>query len=532
MQAASGEATENPFDALQHLFSTRRPKHAVAGVSSGLKSALKGTFVGAGAFFALPIAGAREGGWQGFAKGFGAGVASAVCLPIAGASVAAFQAVRGIAETPVCISSQYVKRERWDERTRKYIKDDLDKEAKNVPESDDDILEPARKRQAENEEASESPFSGGQRGEPAEREYYDLLAVSPSASSSEIKRQYYKKALQMHPDKNPGDPSAHEKFQKLGEAYQVLSDDDARRRYDEGGKDNLSEQPNVDASAFFTALFGSQAFEHLVGRVHLATMADAGVELTESEMNELQVRREKRLAIKLRDMLTSFHEGEEAEFDRTMREHASTLASCSFGEALLHTIGFVYSNQAIQWLHNPLTGSGDWRFLGFPAAGALIQQKTHSASVRSALPPFFVLYAFSHSANGRCDATCRMRAAGAAIRVARRFSAGGLASESLQEEALPGFLEALFCAVAMDIEATLRVVVSKVLKDRSASRNERIRRAKALQRLGSIFISTEAPEDHPRSGVEEAVHAAFVAAQGGGDNDYDSPGRTPNEGAA
>lgn len=66
-------------------------------------------------------------------------------------------------------------------------------------------------------------------------DYYDILGVSKSASDSEIKKAYRKQALKYHPDKNPGDAEAEEKFKKAAEAYEILSDSDKRARYDQFG---------------------------------------------------------------------------------------------------------------------------------------------------------------------------------------------------------------------------------------------------------------------------------------------------------
>jgi len=67
------------------------------------------------------------------------------------------------------------------------------------------------------------------------RDYYEVLGVSKNATAEEIKKAYRKKAIQYHPDKNPGDKEAEEKFKEAAEAYDVLSDADKRARYDQFG---------------------------------------------------------------------------------------------------------------------------------------------------------------------------------------------------------------------------------------------------------------------------------------------------------
>lgn len=77
------------------------------------------------------------------------------------------------------------------------------------------------------------------------RDYYEVLGVEKGASAEEIKKAYRKAAMKYHPDRNPGDKTAEEKFKELGEAYEVLSDDDKRARYDQYGHAGVD--PNFGA---------------------------------------------------------------------------------------------------------------------------------------------------------------------------------------------------------------------------------------------------------------------------------------------
>src|SRR2546429_6756983 len=67
------------------------------------------------------------------------------------------------------------------------------------------------------------------------RDYYEVLGVERSTSSEDIKRSYRKLAVKFHPDKNPNDSEAEERFKELGEAYDVLMDADKRAAYDRFG---------------------------------------------------------------------------------------------------------------------------------------------------------------------------------------------------------------------------------------------------------------------------------------------------------
>ncbi len=98
----------------------------------------------------------------------------------------------------------------------------------------------------------------------AKRDYYEVLGVEKSASEAEIKKAYRKLAIQYHPDKNPGDKEAEEKYKEAAEAYSVLSDKDKRARYDQFGHAGMggaagggfSDFGDFDLNDIFSSVFG------------------------------------------------------------------------------------------------------------------------------------------------------------------------------------------------------------------------------------------------------------------------------------
>ncbi|KAK2676331.1 hypothetical protein RAB80_008517 [Fusarium oxysporum f. sp. vasinfectum] len=117
--------------------------------------------------------------------------------------------------------------------------------------------------------------------------YYDTLGVQPTATELEIKKAYRKMAIVHHPDKNPNDPTAHEKFQAIGEAYQVLSDSDLRAAYDKFGKDSARPQEGfADPAEFFSSIFGGEAFVDWIGEISLMKDLTATMDITMQEEEE------------------------------------------------------------------------------------------------------------------------------------------------------------------------------------------------------------------------------------------------------
>ncbi|KAL4749854.1 hypothetical protein BDW72DRAFT_124226 [Aspergillus terricola var. indicus] len=117
--------------------------------------------------------------------------------------------------------------------------------------------------------------------------YYDALGVPPTATELEIKKAYRKLAVVTHPDKNPGDETAHERFQAIGEAYQVLSDAELRKRYDTHGKEGaVPDQGFEDPNEFFGMIFGGDAFYDLIGEISLLQDLTTRMEITTEEAEE------------------------------------------------------------------------------------------------------------------------------------------------------------------------------------------------------------------------------------------------------
>ena len=99
------------------------------------------------------------------------------------------------------------------------------------------------------------------------RDYYEVLGVGKSADEKEIKKAYRKLAMQYHPDRNPDNKEAEEKFKEINEAYEVLSDENKRRTYDQFGHEGVNGQGGFGGQGFGGFSGGAGGFEDIFGDI-------------------------------------------------------------------------------------------------------------------------------------------------------------------------------------------------------------------------------------------------------------------------
>ncbi|KAI6127120.1 DnaJ-domain-containing protein [Pisolithus sp. B1] len=370
----------------------------------------------------------------------------------------------------------------------------------------------------------------GTQEKPLETGYYDLLGVPVDASTEDIKKSYRRLAIKHHPDKNPDDPHAEERFKEIAIAYQTLSDPILRKKYNEfGPKESQPEGGFVDPEEVFSAIFGGERFVPIIGHISLARDMKAALqEAEEAEeadgkevkrdakgkeilSDEEKARREEKerkanaekaaaraervgkLVENLERKLAIFTESATGPDDHDvanswrqlcqmeaghvffLKDHAFLeLKKESYGVELLHAIGFVYVSKAKYYLasNQTLFGMGGWLHN--------VQGKYH---------------VFSETVSTLRSAI-ELKSVFDQIQAAEK--AGNLTVEDkkrLEEQAAEKGLQALFKGTKLEIESVLRETCDRVLGDPSIPRNKALLRAIALQIYGEVFVSVRKDSD-------------------------------------
>ncbi|KAF6752393.1 DnaJ-domain-containing protein [Ephemerocybe angulata] len=376
-------------------------------------------------------------------------------------------------------------------------------------------------RPSESTQKSRSRKIGTQE-KPLETAYYDILGVPTDATTDDIKKAYRRLAIKHHPDKNPDDPTAAERFTQIGIAYQTLSDADLRKKYNEfGAKESQPEGGFVDPEEVFGAIFGGDRFFPIIGHIGLASDMKAAMQEDDGDEEEEaknaieakkdpktltpeeRARKEERDRVKaekervrsaekaaarservgqlvenLTRKLMIFTESATGPNDRDVSKSWKTICELeaedlkreSYGVELLQTIGFVYVAKAKHHLATSQT------FLGVGGWLHNVQGKYH---------------VFSETVSTLRSAI-ELKAVFDQLAAAEK--AGGLSPEErkrLEEQAAEKGLQALFKGAKLEIESVLREVCERILTEPNLPRGKSELRAVALQMLGEAYMGVK-----------------------------------------
>lgn len=502
------EITDNDLQNAPKLFSTSRPKDALDGMGKGLGNVLKGTLGGAAMILSAPVAGAYTGGQKegalgavkGFGIGLGMGIIGGTAMIIGGVATGTYQIGRGFVNTPEALASRSKGME-WDDLTKTWVLYSLpDDVAAILNKSEEEFL-------AENSLGGKAADHNEEkkRGDAKavhDLEFYEILGVPSNATASEIKKAYYIKAKQSHPDRHPNDPNAHSKFQKIGEAYQVLSDEKLRASYDLRGKEGVEDAPKMDSSALFSIIFGSEKFEPLIGELKVASYMQQAMAQANGAVNDepplltkfRQRKREVQCAVNLVAKLQPYVDsgGNIDAYQALLLDEVKELSSSPIASSLLSTIGLAYVEYAKQE-----SSTLESVNIGFQQAsrGFMARMNIAGAGISAAMKARelskvqerLVASASAKTQGENLSDEEREKRLENVMRGQAPGSADEMEFAKKVEEISGQMFSMMWSVTEIDIRNTLSKVCRKVTHDHSVDENTRILRLQALRILGEMF---------------------------------------------
>ena len=308
---------------------------------------------------------------------------------------------------------------------------------------------------------------------PKETKYYDILGVPTDANSAQIKKAYYKLAMKYHPDKNPDNPEAEKMFKEVSQAYQVLFDEESRKKYDMYGSELEANNQFMDPESFFSLMFGGGAFEPYVGKLSVLLDEDVNPELVQAQIKEQTDVLRDLLITRLNPFIANSNE----EILRdTAYKQAQLLRGESFGKQLLNSVGYIYKQKA------ELYQSKD-SFLGISGLFTNVTAKVHVVKD----------YVSAFTASIDAQKTSQL--------LTQINEQGGPAVDpqlkaDLEADAANKMVALLWRVYKLKVEDLLRAVCDAVLNDISVVPATLLKRAEALKLWGTIFLAV-AKMPHP-----------------------------------
>jgi len=294
--------------------------------------------------------------------------------------------------------------------------------------------------------------------------YYDCLQVAPTATKAQIKKSYYRLAKAYHPDKNPDDPTAEQKFKELSEAYQVLSDPEQREKYDKYGKEAMSGQQTMDPQELFQHLFGGGKFVDIFGELALFERSQIDSEDAEAVEAFRKKQEEERvipLSQKLLTKLEVHMTGSISQFLQLARAECKELVEGPGGGDLLHRVGYVYEQEAKQ----ALGGLG-----GFWAS---LKEGGHTVSETMSI----------------INAASKAQAAAERLEKEKEKETSETTRAEREAFIAGQTMVALWKLGKMEIESIIRQVCAKIFRPTTPLATSVVKaRAQALKALGEIYL--------------------------------------------